>query len=166
MIGNDVQQEKPLRMTRQRRIILRELRKVKTHPSADELYETVRQYLPRISLGTVYRNLEMLSQIGEIQKIEVCGSIKRFDGNNKEHYHVRCMVCGRIEDVPESIKFDFGQRVDQTMHYRILSHRLEFVGLCPACTERQIDRMAAKIDGQMQNGKARLPSCTLAEGPS
>lgn len=166
MIGPNVQSEKTMRMTRQRRIILRELRKVKTHPSADELYEIVRQYLPRISLGTVYRNLEMLSKIGEIRKIEVGGAIKRFDGNTTEHYHVRCMVCGRIEDVPESIQFDFGNRVDKTMHYRILSHRLEFVGLCPVCTEQQAERMAARIGGQIQNGPKHLPPSEFSELPS
>ncbi|MEW6261371.1 MAG: transcriptional repressor [Thermodesulfobacteriota bacterium] len=138
-----------LRMTNQRRIILRELRKVNTHPSADEVYDMVRQYLPRISLGTVYRNLEVLSQIGEIQKIEVGGSIKRFDGNTKPHYHVRCMACDRIEDVPESIRFDFGDQIDQTMHYKIMEHRLEFIGLCPECAARQADRMMANIDRQI-----------------
>jgi Fur family ferric uptake transcriptional regulator len=57
-------------MTRQRRVILEELRKVNTHPSADEIYEIVRKRLPRISLGTVYRNLEILSESGDIQKLE------------------------------------------------------------------------------------------------
>ena len=58
-------------MTRQRQIILEELRKVVTHPSADEVYEMVRKRLPRISLGTIYRNLEILSENGDIQKLEL-----------------------------------------------------------------------------------------------
>ncbi len=60
-------------MTRQRSIILEELRNVCTHPSADEIYEMVRRRLPRISLGTVYRNLEILCELREIQKIETGG---------------------------------------------------------------------------------------------
>ena len=75
-----MQKHPNLRMTRQRRVILEELRKVKTHPSADEIYEIVRKRLPRISLGTVYRNLEILSESGDIQKLEPGCSLKRFDG--------------------------------------------------------------------------------------
>ena len=67
---SDLQKQQNFRMTRQRGIILEELRKINTHPSADEIYERVRKHLPRISLGTVYRNLEILSELGEIQKLE------------------------------------------------------------------------------------------------
>ena len=87
-------------MTRQRRVILEELRKVNTHPSADEIYEIVRKRLPRISLGTVYRNLEILSEYGDIQKLEPGCSLKRFDGNPNEHCHIRCVSCDRIADAP------------------------------------------------------------------
>ena len=67
------------RMTRQRMVILEELRKVKTHPTADELYAMVRTRMPRISLGTVYRNLDFLTESKEILKLESAGSIRRFD---------------------------------------------------------------------------------------
>ncbi len=63
-----LKKEKTHRITRQRRVILEELRRVNNHPSADEIYEIVRRRMPRISLGTVYRNLEMLTELGEIQK--------------------------------------------------------------------------------------------------
>ena len=76
-----MQKHPNLRMTRQRRVILEELRKVNNHPSAYEIYEFVRKRLPRISLGTVYRNLEILSESGDIQKLEPGCSLKRFDGN-------------------------------------------------------------------------------------
>ena len=71
------------RMTRQRAVILEELRKVKTHPTADELYSIVRERLPRISLGTVYRNLDFLTESKEILKLESAGSIRRFDGDTR-----------------------------------------------------------------------------------
>ena len=61
-------------MTQQRKVVLEELRKMDNHPSADEIYEMVRLRLPRVSLGTVYRNLEVLSDLGEIQKLELSGS--------------------------------------------------------------------------------------------
>ena len=92
-----LQKQSNLRMTRQREVILEELRKVNTHPSADEVYEMVRKRLPRISLGTVYRNLEILSESGDIQKLEPGCTLKRFDGNPSEHSHIRCIRCDRIE---------------------------------------------------------------------
>ena len=132
-------------MTRQRQLILQEIRKVKSHPSADEVYEMVRRLLPRISLGTVYRNLEILSELGEIQKIEICGKLKRFDGNTKSHYHLRCLNCHRIDDVPENIHFDFNASLNSGTGYAITGHRLEFVGLCPECSEHQSSRLSQRI---------------------
>ena len=73
------------RMTRQRMVILEELRKVKTLPTADELYAMVRTRMPRISLGTVYRNLDFLTESKEILKLESAGSIRRFDGDTRPH---------------------------------------------------------------------------------
>jgi Fur family transcriptional regulator, peroxide stress response regulator len=122
-----------LRMTAQRRIIFEELKKLYTHPTAGEIYEIVRKRLPRISLGTVYRNLEILSEIGMIQKLEMAGSQKRFDGTVENHYHVRCMRCGRVDDVlADSIPM-MNEALAEASDYEILWHRLEFVGLCPQC---------------------------------
>ena len=131
-----MQKQPNLRMTRQRRVILEELRKVNTHPSADEVYEIVRKRLPRISLGTVYRNLEILSESGDIQKLEPGCSLKRFDGNPSEHCHLRCVRCGRIADAPmiPDLEIDLG-RVNST-EFEIIGHRLEFLGVCPKCSDK------------------------------
>lgn len=122
------------RMTKQRKVILEELRKVHSHPTADELYEMVRTRMPRISLGTVYRNLDFLTESGEILKIDAAGSIRRFDGDIRPHQHVRCRVCGRIGDVipplpaPEvnAIKVD---------GFQVLSSRIEYEGICDRCAK-------------------------------
>ena len=124
-----------LRMTRQRMIILEELRKVNTHPSADEVYEMVRKRLPRISLGTVYRNLEILSKTGEIQKLEPGSTLKRFDGNPAEHYHIHCIQCDRVVDAHIHNELNFDNVLKQTGDFEIIGHKLEFIGLCPACAE-------------------------------
>lgn len=129
-----MQKHTHLRMTRQRRVILEELRKVKTHPSADEVYEMVRKRLPRISLGTVYRNLEILSESGEIKKLEPGSSLKRFDGNPSEHFHIRCIRCNRIADMPMASDFEIDLADMTPTEYEILGHRLEFFGLCPHCS--------------------------------
>jgi Fur family ferric uptake transcriptional regulator len=120
-------------MTRQRKVILEELRKVDTHPSADEVYELVRKRLPRISLGTVYRNLEILSETGEIQKLELGCNLKRFDGIAQDHYHIRCLHCDRVIDAPAGFDVAVKHELKNAGGFKILGHRLEFIGICPAC---------------------------------
>jgi len=123
-------------MTHQRQVILEELRKVQTHPSADEVYELVRKRIPRISLGTVYRNLEILSELGDIKKLESGGAPKRFDGNPDDHYHIRCMACGRIVDAPADIDFNIEEELLQATEFKIFGFKLEFIGLCPQCLNK------------------------------
>ncbi len=122
-----------LRVTRQRRVLLDELCKVTSHPTADDLYQMVRQKLPRISLGTVYRNLELMAEQGMIQKLEIGGTQKRFDGNADLHYHVRCLNCGRVDDLDLPPDCRVEQEAAQRTSFKILRHRLEFSGLCPDC---------------------------------
>jgi len=122
------------RMTLQRKIILEELKKVKTHPRADEIYAMVRKRLPRISLGTVYRNLEVLSELKEIQKIESLGTLKRFDGTPENHYHIRCIKCDRIDDAPFNIETGLEKQIRPFTDFTIIGHRLEFIGICSECS--------------------------------
>ena len=122
-----------LRMTRQRQVILEALRQVNTHPSADEIYAMVRKRLPRISLGTVYRNLEILSESGEIQKVELGSSLKRFDGFAHLHYHIRCVRCDCLVDAPAQFNLDIEDRLQSETDFQILGHKLEFSGVCPDC---------------------------------
>lgn len=124
------------RMTHQRQVILEEIRKVNTHPTADEVYDMVRKRLPRISLGTVYRNLEILSTRGLIQKVGPLSSQMRFDGNTKSHYHIRCNCCGRVEDAPIESMDDIENAVRNVSDYSIIGHRLEFIGICPECRRK------------------------------
>ena len=143
--NNDLQCERTdkLRMTQQRRVILEELRKENIHPTADALYEMVRKRLPRVSLGTVYRNLEILSCLGEIQTLEISGSQKRYDGIPQKHYHIRCMHCGRMDDAPIAPLNRIEDALYGSTVYTIMGHRLEFIGLCPECSQNdQIRRTA------------------------
>jgi Fe2+ or Zn2+ uptake regulation protein len=134
-----------IRMTRQRKVILEELRKFMHHPSADEIYEAVRKRIPRISLGTVYRNLEVLSELGEIRKLEFGGTIKRFDGDPEDHYHIRCNLCDRVDNVPMPHLADIEERINLQTDYRIIGHRLEFIGLCPECSRNMISPGLKKL---------------------
>ena len=124
---------KPQRNTRQRTVVLEELKKVSCHPTAAEVHEIARARVPQISLGTVYRNLELLAQNGVIQKLQISGAKARFDGNADRHYHVRCIHCERladVHDVPED--FVKGQ-VQSLAGYEIVGFRLDFLGVCPDC---------------------------------
>jgi Fe2+ or Zn2+ uptake regulation protein len=122
-----------IRMTRQRKAILEVLRYVDTHPTADEIYRMVRRRMPHVSLGTVYRNLDILSQHGVIKKLEAAGTQRRYDGNVSTHYHVRCVHCGRIADV----KVEHIQSIEDQLRvhsdFEIIGHHLDFEGICPDC---------------------------------
>ena len=138
------------RSTRQRRVVLEELRKLTSHPTAAELYEIARQRLPKISLGTVYRNLELLADNGVIQKLDMGGAEARFDGNPDPHYHVRCARCRRVDDVHD-LPADFArQEVLSLDGYEILGFRLEFIGICPQCKRRP-----APDDGRIPTGPSQ-----------
>ena len=122
-----------IRLTTQRQIILEELAKVKTHPTAGELYDMVRKRLPRIGLGTVYRNLELMAESGMILKIEVGGTQKRFDATTEEHYHIRCSFCGRVDDIDIPVISELVSRATVATSYQITGHHVEFTGICNPC---------------------------------
>jgi len=123
------------RMTQQRKVILEELRKVTSHPTAEELHRLVRERLPRISIATVYRNLEVLADEGMVWKMDVAGTQRRFDGTTANHYHIRCRVCGRLDDVHMQLIGAIEEAAEATSGYSALSHRVEFTGICPACAK-------------------------------
>jgi Fur family ferric uptake transcriptional regulator len=130
-----------MRNTKQRRIILEELQGLDSHPGADELYALVRKRIPRISLGTVYRNLEMLSREGMIRRLELGGSVKRFDGDTREHQHLRCRKCGRVDDFPVGMELtDCDREMLEGTGYRSLERRIEFIGICPDCAKESESR--------------------------
>ena len=128
-------EETDVRMTCQRCAILEAVRGVKSHPTADEVFDMVRQKLPNVSLGTVYRNLEILSANGTIKKLGPEEDKMRFDGDTSRHYHVRCTVCGRVDDA-EIVSFAVPEvRVRAASDYRVTGYNLDFAGICPACVK-------------------------------
>lgn len=131
--------QRAIRMTRQRRVIMEELQKVHCHPTADQVYELVRKRLPRISLATVYRNLDVLSESGAILKLEMGCSQRRYDGDISPHYHVRCVKCGKVGDVfaPPIRIPDVGPVED----FSVEGHRVEFFGVCDDCSDKKEHRL-------------------------
>ncbi len=122
-----------MRMTSQREIILEELKKLKNHPTADELYLVVKKRLPRISLATVYRNLEQMSEAGIIKKLEYSGRQKRFDGATHPHNHIHCIRCGRIADVKTRPGNSVHSIIKDAAGFQVIDDQIEFTGICPDC---------------------------------
>ena len=129
-----------MRLTTQRQIILEELSKVKTHPTASELYDMVRKRLPRIGLGTVYRNLELMAENGMVLKLEVGGTQKRFDATTHTHYHIRCSDCGKVDDIDTPVMDDLVREAANATAYEVLGHHIEFSGRCMACQKKSRKR--------------------------
>ena len=130
------------RNTKQRAVILEELRKLTSHPTASDLYEIVKQKLPSISMGTVYRNLLVLSEMGEVQTLEGSGGPARFDGNATPHYHVQCVHCGRMDDVHDAPDNLVRQDIKMLSGYEVVSCPTDFQGVCPKCQAMLTDETA------------------------
>jgi Fur family ferric uptake transcriptional regulator len=128
------------RSTRQRQVILEEVKRSRSHPTADEIYERVRSRLPRVSLGTVYRNLDVLAANGNIVKLAPGRTQMRFDGNVEAHYHMTCIHCGRIEDLALTASdnpMDILEKMTSHLtKYGVFGHKLEFVGICAECAAK------------------------------
>jgi len=126
-------------MTRQRVVILEELKKVKSHPTAYDVYEVVRQKLPHISLGTVYRNLEHLASQGLVRRLDMGAGQRRFDADMDDHTHIRCIFCGRVDDVPLNQSENITSMLDivqKQTGYDVMGCELDFQGICPACRSK------------------------------
>lgn len=143
-IGN----EKNPRMTNQRLIIKDYLKSVKTHPSAETIYEKVRKKLPQISFGTVYRTLRYLKGNSEIQELNFGAKASRYDGNPERHFHFHCESCGEVLDV-------FPSKTEQCMFClnkftpgEIKNFRVELYGICNDCkrTKKIIKESRRKDD--------------------
>lgn len=121
------------RKTRQRETILRILKGTTTHPTADWIYDQARKKIPNISKGTVYRNLGLLKETGDILELDFTGMLSRFDGNTQDHYHFRCERCACIYDLDEPVDKELDSRVAQRTGFKVSYHQLEFRGLCKDC---------------------------------
>ena len=123
---------KQRRTTAQRQLVLDEVRSRRDHPSADDIYLSVRASDEHISRGTVYRNLNLLAEDGEIGQVKVPGA-DRFDLRPDPHSHILCSRCGRVEDVPIPYDTCIDAKAAQISDYSVSRHLLIFEGVCPDC---------------------------------
>lgn len=131
-----------LKNSKQREAIRQFLMTRKDHPTADVVYTNIRQDYPNISLGTVYRNLQLLSELGEIAKIQVGDGLDHFDGNALPHNHFICRECGRVIDLEMESIDGITKKAAQTFDGLIEGHITYFYGLCANCLV--IDKTSSK----------------------
>lgn len=125
-----------LKYSRQRESILNFLENRKDHPTADTVYANLRKEFPNISLGTVYRNLSLLADIGQIQKIVTGEGPDRFDYTVNPHYHFICTECGNVLDIDVAIPENFLADAGSNFSGSITGHRTYFYGLCEDCSHK------------------------------
>jgi len=121
------------RNTRQRQEILDFLLKCESHPTADYVYQRMKKKFRNLSLGTVYRNLRILKERGQIWELDFGTGFSRFDAVAHSHYHFICDSCQKIYDLKIPPMKGLEDKVVQMTGFRILSHRLVFFGLCDVC---------------------------------
>src|SRR3990172_9046131 len=126
-MGESVEKAGHVRMTKQREVILDMLRGVRTHPTAAEMYDLVRENLPHIGLATVYRSLELLADAGLARRIASSGREMRFDADLTDHQHMRCRECGRLFDLPMSLGSALDRLCPNAEELGIVDVKIEFV---------------------------------------
>ena len=126
--------EREYRLTPQRIALLRLLAASDGHPSASHLCDQIKDQFPTTSLATVYKTLNVLKEIDEVLELGFSGGKNRYDGNKPyPHPHLICINCQKILDAEVSLAQNLVQEAAQSSGYQIVSHRLDFCGLCPGC---------------------------------
>ena len=122
-----------IKHSRQRDAIRDNLMNRYDHPTAETVYMDIKEDFPNISLGTVYRNLSLLSDLGEIQKISTGAGPDRFDGNVKPHCHFQCRMCYNVLDIPFEYPEELNAHASKNFPGIIEGNTIQFFGLCPGC---------------------------------
>ncbi len=128
---------KTSRNTIQRNLVLQAVRALHQHPTAEEVYRETVKYHPNISKGTVYRNLNLLAQRGDILKVEIPGGADHFDFKVAGHYHVYCRICGGVYDIDMPYLDGLMDMVRDAQGFQLESGNILFKGICPNCKSQE-----------------------------
>lgn len=129
------------RNTIQRSLTLETVKNLNCHPTADQVYEEVHLKHPNISRGTIYRNLNQLAEDGKIAAREIPGTATHFDPINSEHYHTRCVICGRVFDVDLDVIPDLLNNIKDTHGFVFSGYDIVFKGICKECQKDDRDHL-------------------------
>ncbi|HEY7182142.1 MAG TPA: transcriptional repressor [Blastocatellia bacterium] len=128
-----------VRNTKQRQAIFEAIERHGGHLTADEIYRLVKRHFPRLSLGTVYRNLRLLVARGDLRELDFGMAVTYFETTKDSHYHLICRVCGSIADADIPVERGLQSVVGQARKlggFCIEEHRLDFIGVCAACQSK------------------------------
>ena len=128
IINNDF-----MRYSKQRELIYNAVTANHIHPTAETVYSMLKKDHPNLSLGTVYRNLQFLSERGDIKRLTFRNMPERYDGNMEHHYHGVCQNCGEVVDIFIDYLNNIDDRVSAKYGIKILSHDITFSVICPKC---------------------------------
>lgn len=126
-----------MKYSRQRELILEAVCSNPVHPTADAVYEAVRRQEPRISLGTVYRNLNQLAECGKLLKLSMPIGGDRFDGRLDDHPHIVCSGCGAVADVVLENQEEMNSAAERQTGYLVTGRTVVFCGVCANCRTKQ-----------------------------
>lgn len=105
------------------------------HPTAAWVFDRLREEFPRVAIGTVYRNLNVLVSEGVVKNIKFDDPTEHYDANTSRHYHFICEKCGAIRDLPLPVDTQMERKVENQTGFEIRNHRIDFYGLCDACKQ-------------------------------
>ena len=124
------------RNTIQRTLVLEAVNRLQCHATADEIYAEIAKEHPHSSRATVYRNLDLLAELGEIRKLEIPGAADRFDHRCHDHCHVRCETCGRVFDVDMEYVAGLEQNIRDAHGFAFTGYDILFRGIGPECRKK------------------------------
>ena len=122
-----------MKYSRQREMIFNQVKNSPVHPTADEVYTALKKDYPGLSLGTVYRNLNLLSELGQLKKIHIDSAKDRFDARTDPHCHLLCTRCRRVFDIEGDSASDIEERISERYGHIVEEVSLNFKGICRDC---------------------------------
>jgi len=142
-------QSQGFKLTPQREATVRVLLENETdHLSAEEVFMLVKDKAPEIGLATVYRTLELLSELHVLEKMNFGDGVARYDlrsdTSHHHHHHLICVQCGSVKEIMEDWLTPLEERLQRELNFRVLDHRLDFQGICSSCAEKAAEGNSPK----------------------
>ena len=135
----DLCAEHGIAVTHQRQVLYETMQSMYGHPSPEEVFASVKQRIPSISLATVYKNIHLFVESGVFRELSIHHGTLRVEMNKHPHHHMVCSVCKTVTDLPEADELRLGlQTPTETLPGGFLVERIsmDVIGICPACQRR------------------------------
>ena len=124
------------KVTPQRLAVYEVLSNTKEHPNAEMIFSSLQATYPTMSLATVYKTIDILNEIGLVQILNAGEDSFRYDADTSEHAHVRCVDCGKVEDLYDLDVEKFNKGIEKNTHYKLVGQQFYFYGVCPDCQKK------------------------------